>query len=226
MGIYVLGSVVTTDFAPASSDTDFLVVTATPDDKRQAEVLAALHRRLVREFAWGERLEGGYAARERLRGWGIRGRLTSVEGNRVRFNVRSDWTAENMMALRDTGIALYGPEPVSIFPLVHARTLKRALRVYLSHLMKRRPRQADEASAAVLNFARCLYGMKVKRSCLKSEAAAWLAREAPNLRPILSAALRVRSGRAGVAEQRLLIAGVSHVRRQVAVYFRKTSKRR
>ena len=225
VGIYLLGSAVTGDFEPASSDVDFLVVTARPAYGRQAKDLAALHGSLARESPWGERLEGGYAARGRLRPRGIAGRLMSVEGSLFRFNVRSDWTAENMMALRDEGLALYGPEPASIFPRVDAQTLKRALGAYLAHLMKRRPRQPDGVSAAVLNFARCLYGMQVKRPCLKAEAAAWFAREAPDLRPILSAALRVRGGRAEVAERRLLMAGVSRIRRRVAAYFRKTKDR-
>lgn len=222
VGIYLLGSAVTEDFEPASSDLDFLVVTARPVARQRAKELAVLHRRLTREFTWGERLEGGYAARGRLRPWGIAGKLTSVEGSRVLFDTRSDWTAENMMALREEGFALYGPKPASIFPRVDVQTLERALRAYLLHLMKRRPRQPEMASAAVLNFARCLYGMQVKRPCLKAEAAAWLAREAPDLRPILSAALRARRGRVGLAEQRLLVAGVSHIRRYVAACFQKT----
>ncbi len=218
VGVYILGSAVTSDFEPASSDIDFLIVTTRAISRRQTKQLATLHQRLARETRWGGRLEGSYAPRGRLRPWGILGKVTSVEGNGVRLDARSDWTAENMMALQQMCHVLCGPDPTSIFPLVDAQTLEQALHTYLRELMQLRPRQPEEASATILNLVRSLYGLSVKRPCVKAEAAVWFARTVPDLRPVLTAALMVRSGRARAQEKRLVVAGVPKVRKRVAIY--------
>lgn len=110
-------------------------------------------------------------------------------------DVENMFTAENVVAIREHGLALYGPPPASVLPPVDRATLEAALREYLSELLARpRPDELSPGllSSRVLNVARCLYGLETGRPCTKSEAAAWLGGRVPTLRPILDAALAVR----------------------------------
>lgn len=117
------------------------------------------------------RLAGG------LRPWGIMGRVPRVEGPRVDLRAPNDWTAENIKAVREQGIALWGPHSASVLPPVDQRTLRRALDRYLRGLVRRCPRSPAGAADVVLNIARCLNSTHTGRPSWKSEAARWLSKE-------------------------------------------------
>ena len=46
--------------------------------------------------------------------------------------------------------------------------------------------------AAVLDLARCLYGLRILRPCTKREAVAWLLADTPDAAPALEGALALR----------------------------------
>jgi len=213
IGIYLLGSVLGRDFQSGSSDIDFLVVTRRPLTAREGVRIQAMHRRLARASRWGSRLDGGYAARGRLRPWGILGRVRTVEGGRVDLQAPNDWTSENLMAVREQGLALLGPHPVSIVPAVDTRALTRALDRYLRQLVRHRPRSPASAAAVTLNVARCLYSVHTGRPSWKTEAARWLEREVPTSRPLLAAALAVHRVEATARERRLVKARLPALQR-------------
>ncbi len=218
VAVYVTGSLLMGDFAPASSDVDFLVVTSAPPRTGEAERLAALHAELARRWSWGGRLEGGYAARAALRPWGIEGAIAAIEpGEALRTSVPSDYSADNMAALRAYSLTLHGPPAEQVLPPVDRATLDAALREYLAELVERpdataRPETGELASWA-LNIARCLFGLREGRPCTKSEAAVWLSGEAPALAPLLSAALAVRRGAADPAADAILRTDFEPLRR-------------
>jgi hypothetical protein len=198
VAVYISGSLVMGDFEPPSSDVDFLVVTREPVQRGEAQRVVALHHRLALAHRWGSRLEGGYAAQTRLRPWGIDGPIVAVEpGEGVRTEVPSDYSADNMLAIRDYSLTFYGPAPGLVLPPVDRLTLETALRDYLAALLAR-PAAAEssptELASWVLNIARCLYGLQAGRPCTKREAASWLACEARDLEPVLATALAVRHG--------------------------------
>lgn len=198
IAIYIAGSLLMGDFEPASSDLDFLVVTREPPSPREASALADLHRRLAATYSWGERLEGGYAAQSRLRPWGIEGSIAAIEpGAELCAEMPSDYTADNMVALRERSMTLYGPPPQRVLPAVDRATLDTALREYLAELVAA-PAATEpspqEIASWVLNIARCLFGLEAGRPCTKSEAAAWLADQRPEFAPVLATALAVRRG--------------------------------
>ena len=66
VAVYVMGSLFMGDFAEASSDVDFLVVTVHTPTQEGVEQLARLHTRLSDISPWGARLEGAYAAESAL----------------------------------------------------------------------------------------------------------------------------------------------------------------
>ena len=220
--IYVAGSLLMGDFAPASSDVDFLVVTAAPLGADETARLAALHAELARRWVWGGRLEGGYAARSALRPWGIEGAIAAIEpGEVLQASVPSDYSADNMVALRDYSHTLYGPAPEQVLPSVDRAALDAGLREYLADLVERpdateQPPETAELASWVLNIARCLFGLREGRPCTKSEAAVWLAAEAPALEPILSTALAVRQGTGEPAAGAILRADFALLRHVVA----------
>lgn len=69
VGIYLLGSVLSTDFQPHSSDIDFLAVTRRPLNQPEGEKIQAMHRGLVRASRW----ERGSREAMRLAGGCVRG---------------------------------------------------------------------------------------------------------------------------------------------------------
>ncbi len=196
VALYVGGSLLTDDFAPASSDIDFLAVVSAPLPPSQVERLAALHRHLAALSVWGSRLEGEYAVRADLRPWGIDGIGPAIEpGGSLQVIPLTDVTAENLLALRDRGLALYGPPQTVIPPVDHA-VFQAALREYLADLVQRPEDTSSPAQLAgwLLNSARCLYGLQVIRPCTKRESAKWLAFRMPDLAPALELALSLRAG--------------------------------
>ncbi len=219
VAIYVTGSLLMGDFEEASSDVDFLVVTQQPLSTEDVERVALAHARLADESDWGGRLEGGYAAQSALRSWGIEGRIVAIEpGIAMPVIGPSDYSADNMLAIRDHSLTLHGPDPRDVLPPVSRDVLTAALHEYLGELVAApgtSEQSATEVASWVLNIARCLYGLETGRPCTKSEAAAWLAGADPTLAPILSTALAVRRGAAEATEGDTLRTGFAVLREAI-----------
>jgi predicted nucleotidyltransferase len=200
VAVYVFGSLVMEDFAEASSDVDFLVVTVHTPTQEGVEQLARLHTRLGDISPWGARLEGAYAVESALRPWGIDGTIVAIEPGGPLCERPNDYSADNMLALRGHSMTLYGPPATRVVPPVDRATLEEALRAYLDDLIERASSPAPglrEAASWLLNIARCLFGLQTGRPCTKTEAAQWLAARDPVLQPALAAALAVRQGERG-----------------------------
>ena len=209
---YVFGSAVTGDLSPASSDVDFLVVTERPLEDGRVRRLSELHRDLAARYAWGGRLEGGYAARDQLRPWGLDGPIAALEpGRPLEAGVPSTHGPGNMLAIREAGRALAGPPGAEILPEVDARTLERGIRGYLEELLAHgragEEPEVHELASRTLDVARCLYTLAHRRPSTKTEAAQWLACRQPRLAPVLAAASAIRAGGAGEDAARVLRAG-------------------
>ena len=197
VAVHVMGSLFMGDFAEASSDVDFLVVTVHTPTQEGVEQLARLHTRLSDISPWGARLEGAYAAESALRPWGIDGTVVAIEPGGPLCEGPSEYSADNMLALRDHSMTLYGPPATRVVPPVDRATLEEGLRAYLDDLIERARSPAPglgEAASWLLNIARCLFGLQTGRPCTKTEAAQWLATHDPVLQPALAAALTVRQG--------------------------------
>lgn len=220
LAIYITGSLLMGDFEPASSDIDFLVVTQAPLGRQDAARLGAFHAAIGRaQQPWGSRFEGGYAARAQLRPWGIEGVMAAIEpGEALRVDVPSDYSADNMVALGEHSLTLFGLAPAEVIPPVDRATLDAALREYLAELLARPA--ATEASPErladwLLNSARCLFGLRAGRPCTKREAAAWLADEQPELASALATALAARRGAGGADADGVLRTGLVALRRTI-----------
>jgi hypothetical protein len=199
LAVYVSGSLIEGDFEPASSDIDVLVVTHELLSARACGLLGRVHGDLARHHAWGDRLEGGYAARGQLRPWGIEGTIAAIEpGGRLTTDSPSDFTAENMVAIRMHAVTLYGLPPAQVLPVTPRATFDAALVAYLGELRERLRRPdllaPETVASAVLNIARCRFGLRTGLPSTKREAAVWLGAQEPRLGPTLDASLAVRRG--------------------------------
>lgn len=194
LALYISGSLTMGDFQSTSSDVDFLAVTRRPLDVGDLPRIIRLHADLARE-PFGARLAGSYTAAGHLRPWGIEGDLVSVEpGTQPTFGP-SDYSADNMWALRNKALVLVGDPPESVMPDVDEQTVRAGLREYLGELIARiAVVPGEDLSPCLLNIARCMFGIAAGRACTKQEAADWLLTREPDLAPCLLAALHVRSG--------------------------------
>lgn len=113
----------------------------------------------------------------------------------------SDYSADNMLALREHGRALGGPPAAELVPPVERCVLEAALGDYLQDLLER-PARAGAAGAGptdaklaewLLNASRCLYGIRTGRLITKTGAARRLSEEQPALAAAMQAALAVRA---------------------------------
>jgi hypothetical protein len=220
LGIYISGSLVMGDFEPASSDVDFLVVTRGPLDAGPIERLAALHTRLPEP--WGGRLEGEYSPLAQLSASGVVGACPSVSPvSGFRSAVSGQVTAENVAAMRERSITLFGPHPRELLPAVNAGELRAAFRADLAELADElvevdatgASRAVEALASAALNVARCLYGLRTGHISTKREGAVWLAQEEPALDVGLGAALAVRRGVRDAVTAGSLYAALPELRR-------------
>ncbi len=219
VALYLFGSALSDDFAPATSDLDFLGVLTEPPTPGEVAALSDLHRRLAAEWYWGARLEGGYAARGALRPWGIEGRITAFAAEEgFQPDVPSDYSADNVAALRASSVSLVGPPAAEVVPEVDRATLEAGLREYLAELLARPEATgtSEDLASWTLNVARCLYGVEAGRPSSKREAAKWLAGRSPGTRPALEAALAVRAGQATPADLSALRAGHAYLKGEAA----------
>ena len=84
-----------------------------------------------------------------------------------------------------------------MFPKVDQETLAQSMREWLDDLVSREqrsPASDQEYADWTLNIARCLFGIAHGRGSTKPEAAEWLARQEPDRKPALEAALAARRG--------------------------------
>ena len=93
-----MGSLFMGDFAEASSDVDFLVVTVHTPTQEGVEQLARLHTRLSDMSPWGARLEGAYAAESALRPWGIDGTVVAIEPGGPLCEGPSEYSADKLFS--------------------------------------------------------------------------------------------------------------------------------
>src|SRR5438093_12971462 len=124
VGVYLRGSLASGDFIE-TSDIDFLVATERPVSDVEAEALIELHARLAAlPNKYADRLEGAYIDRKSLRRFEPGQRFLTVECETpLRWKAHeTSWLIERC-GLRESGIALLGPDPRSLIDPISAEEL-------------------------------------------------------------------------------------------------------
>jgi hypothetical protein len=182
VGVYVHGSLAGGDFDPASSDIDFLVVTAGALPPTTPAELQAMHARLAADGGpWARRMEGSYIPRAALRRYDP----TDCHHPALRFDGSFDidehgpeWVIQRHV-LREAGLALAGPPPRTLIDPVVPDDLRRATLGTLRGWWRRQ--LADPAllvrrhyqAYAVLTMCRALYTLTHGTVVSKPVAARW-----------------------------------------------------
>ena len=129
VGVYLRGSLATGDFID-TSDVDFLVATERPVSEAESSALIALHERLAAlPNKYANRLEGAYIDRASLRRFEPGRRFLTVECETpLRWKEHeTSWLIERC-GLRESGVALLGPDPRSLIDTISAEELRDAAR--------------------------------------------------------------------------------------------------
>jgi len=129
VGVYLRGSLATGDFID-TSDIDFFVATERPVSEAEADALIAMHARLAAmPNKYADRLERAYIDRAALWRFAPGRRFLTVECETpLRWKVHeTSWLIERC-GLRESGIAILGPDPRTLIDPISAEELRDAAR--------------------------------------------------------------------------------------------------
>ncbi|HYF80755.1 MAG TPA: aminoglycoside adenylyltransferase domain-containing protein [Symbiobacteriaceae bacterium] len=195
LGVYLGGSAAMGDFAPESSDLDFLVVTRGELSLEDAVAIKLLHQDLLRRYPDAVRLEGDYAPHEVLVPEGTTEPVPGCEKGKFLPKVGEIMlSADNIADMRDHGVSFFGPPPADLLPAVMPEQVRAAVRTMITEGLD--PFDSPvEAAANLLNLVRSACSLECGRPVTKSEGAAWgLAHLGHEWHEPIAAALAVRSG--------------------------------
>ena len=129
VGLYLYGSLATGDFAPETSDVDFVVVTSAELTGGDVAALAALHARLATAGGLAAKLEGSYIGREALRRYDPAHARHPHLSHEAPFGVvqhGADWVIQRFV-LREHGVVIAGPPPLELIDAVSPAQLREAV---------------------------------------------------------------------------------------------------
>lgn len=129
VGMYLYGSLSSGDFAPETSDIDFLVVTTDSLIQETIAELEALHHRIWESgLKWAAKLEGAYIPmRDIPRYSPTHSRCPVVnEGKFYVGGFGSDWILQRHV-IREMGVVLEGPDPKTLIEPVTSDEIRRAV---------------------------------------------------------------------------------------------------
>jgi hypothetical protein len=186
VGVYLFGSLATGDFNPESSDLDVLIVPDAALSDEQFAALAALHERFAAgDSPWATEIEVSYIPPGDLRRYDpARTLYPRIDRGSGLLGLRPhdiDWVIQRHV-LRESGIALTGPDPRTLIDPVEPDELRRAevelMRTWWG------PMDADPANLqrrgyqayCVLTMCRVLYMLEYGTVVSKPAAAAWALR--------------------------------------------------
>lgn len=199
IALYLGGSLALGDFDPATSDLDFIVVTAEDLAPERVAALAALHRQLAAgPGRWGAELDGSYIPRRALRRYDPADNVhPHVESGVGRLQVEphdSDWIIQRHV-VREAGVALAGPSPSSLIDPVAPAALREATLALLRGWWAGRLEDPAYVAPphyqayAVLTMCRILYTLEHGTIVPKPVAAAYTRQVHPRWGQLISRAL-------------------------------------
>jgi hypothetical protein len=202
VGVYLYGSAITGGFDGESSDLDLVIVTAPDVATMDLARIEALHARLAtREPDWADRLDLAYVGRDTLGAFRSGGAVASIShDDPLQLYVEADDWLQTWYLVRETAVAVFGPDAVELVPPIGDDEFVRAVRRSALELAQRA--QTDERDGwrafALLTLCRVLVTTPGGPIVSKAEAGAGAIRDHPELRPAIEAALAFREHRGRV----------------------------
>jgi hypothetical protein len=201
VGFYLYGSLSLGDFDPASSDVDFLIVTAEDLPAETLDLLREMHATIAASsFPYATRLEGSYIPCAALRRPDPAHSDHPTIGIDWEFQVRphgSNWIFERYI-VREHGVTVWGPSPRTLIDPISPDELRAAVchtldfwRAQLDSPAWLHPREYQ--AFAILTLCRVLYTLHHGALCSKPQAAAWARKAYPVWQSTIENALLWRS---------------------------------
>lgn len=208
-GLYLYGSAMTGGFDPGVSDLDLAAVTGPDVRSIDLSGIERMHRAFATAHpAWQDRIEVVYAGREALASFRTSPGPLAVISPGEPFHLRREAPVEwlqNWYLLRETGVALRGPEPAQVVPPISTTEFVAATAHYAGVLGRRNLDGAGSGSIAytLLTLCRAVATVSTRRPVSKQEGAAWAAERRPEWAWLIEAALacRLTRGRSGFDDQ-------------------------
>ena len=200
-GLYLHGSLALGDFDPASSDIDFFVVTHHALSAETFDSLASMHTELeATGLAWISKLEGSYIPLDAIHRYDpTNHRHPRYDyGTKMHLCGHGSDTYIQYWALREKGISLAGPAPLSFMEPVTADELRQASVGILQEWWL--PQMADTSrlqkpgyeSYAILTMCRILYTLEHGAIASKPAAGRWVQAQYPQWATHIERALAER----------------------------------
>lgn len=184
VGLYLYGSLSSGDFDPASSDIDFLVVTARELSGDTLAALRAMHARIATSgLPWATKLEGSYIPRTALRRHDRANARHPSIGVDWDFGIGqhgSDWVIQRHI-MREQGVVVWGLPPRTVIDPVTPDELRAAaidtvLDFWAAQTQGPEPewlRPRAYQAFAILTMCRALYTAERGEVASKPVAAVW-----------------------------------------------------
>jgi len=139
VGMYCYGSLSLGDFAPGSSDIDFLVVTEHELPENMLHALEAMHARIAASgLKWAEKLEGSYIPRVALRRYDPANNRHPTIGADWPFSIRAHgahWVIKRA-TVQEYGVVVQGPPPQTLIAPISPDDLAAAARQALDEFWR------------------------------------------------------------------------------------------
>jgi predicted nucleotidyltransferase len=201
-GLYLYGSLTTGDFDPGVSDVDLLAATASNLTPAELDALRAMHDAFERDNpAWRDRIEVAYLSLAALKTFRTRRSPIAVLSPGEPFNLKdagADWLM-NWYAVRQDGIALFGPPPDQLIDPISDDEFAACVRGYVAEWAARIHTARDPRlqAHALLTACRALHLHRTGERASKRRAAAWAEDQLPQWAALIRASLALRSAPPG-----------------------------
>ena len=183
IGMYLYGSLSSGDFDPASSDIDFLIVTADMLDEKKIAALEAMHQHIWdSKLKWAAKLEGSYLPKGHLPCYEQTAMAypTVNEGKFYLAPHGSDWIIQRHI-IRKQEVTLAGPDPKSMIEMVSPDDIRDAVAGILEEWWLPllddpswlRNHGVEYHAFAILTMCRSLYALEFGEVVSKPIAARW-----------------------------------------------------
>jgi len=205
LGLYLGGSAAAGDFAVATSDYDFLAVTAGDLAPGDLQILERLRQELLRTSKDATRLEGEYAPRHLLIPHGTRSPVPGVFHGQFVSNVDQIMlSADNIADMRLHGITVLGPPPAELLPDVTTDDVRAAVLNMLRDGPHNCATEIDAASE-LLNLVRSACALESGQPATKRQGELWARSHLEHTwHPIIQQAQNVRHGHQAAVGYRTL----------------------
>jgi hypothetical protein len=204
VGMYLGGSLALNDFIPGRSDIDFVVVTADVLSDETFVALKATHAQMNTEgVPMAKELEGAYVPVNdlRLHNPPIASYPHIDTGEALVIEKYEDWWVIERHVLREHGVVVAGPDPMTLVaPILPDELKQAAIRLFHYHwaAMLRETTKLHHPGYqvyAILTMCRILYSLNHGTIVSKSEAAVWARQTLPeHTHGLIERALEWRNG--------------------------------